>query len=306
MLVSRIYFHFDDGDSLEILGSERAHFSLMAEDFAKGMLGLAPGYGYGSDLIERVGAFIDPAHPLASMAPRTARWDRTLSTSLNSFGRDEVFSWKEHSLPGIDLVANTVLAAGSDPMRLAIKIHLLCEIHGYVMGYHRGWLADLIEEGYEEGLYRKGFKRADDKHSMDELLGKEVPEEAKVFQSMGWPELVAKLREGRSGPVVMSDSVTEGFPNEHTAGWMPLWPEGVEKDWGALSTEQQEERSDRQEEWLNLPHHRHWDLAVKGLKGRLAPIEPKTLRTRRFGYGISLIDLLNHDVERIEKGLRIT
>jgi hypothetical protein len=141
---------------------------------------------------------------------------------------------------------------------------------------------------------------------MDELLGKEVPEESMVFQSMGWPELIIKLREGRSGPVVMSFSVTEGFPNSHVANWLPPWPEGVEKDWGALSTEQQDERSDRQEEWDNLPHHRHWDLAVKGLKATRTPLEPKNLRTRRFGYGVSLLDLLHHDIERIEKGLKIT
>lgn len=304
--MSRIYFHFDDGDSMEILGTERAHFGIMTEELAKGMLGLAPGYGYGSNLIERLSPFINPTHPLASTEPRTAEWDRVLSTGLNSFGRGEIFAWRGSLLPAIDLVANTVLAAGSDPMRLVIKIHLLCEVHGYVMGYHRGWLADLIEEGYKEGLYRKGFWRADDKHAMDELIGKEVPQEAMIFQSMGWPELVTKLREGRSGPVVMSFSGTEGFPNSRVANWLPPWPDGVEKHWDALSEDQQQERRDREEDWSALPHHRHWDLAVKGLKAARPPIEPKNLRTRRFGYGISLIDLLNQDIERIETGLKIT
>lgn len=303
--MSRIYFHFDDEDSVEILGPERAHFGIMSEDFAKGILGLAPGYGYGSNLIEKLAPFINPNHPLTDIPPRTAEWDRTLSTALNLFGRDEVFAWKGHAFPAIDLVANTVLAVGSDPMRLGVKINLLCEVHGYVMGYHRGWLADLIEEGYEEGLYRKGYWRADNKHAMDELAGIDITQEAMVFKSMGWPELITKLREGRSGPVVMSFSVTEGFPNENAAGWMPPWPKGVEPIWDALSEEQQTARKERQEGWLSLPHHRHWDLAVKGLKARRTPIEPKNLRTRRFGYGISLLDLLNHDIERIEKGLKI-
>jgi len=305
--VSRIYFSFDDGDSMEILGPERAHFGITMEEFAKGMLGLVPSYGYGTSLIDRLDPFINPDHPLANTPPRTAEWDRLLSTSLNSFVRGrEVFAWKGRPLSSVDLTANTVLAAGSDPLRLAVKIHLLCEVHGYVMGYHRGWLADLIEEGYEEGLYRKGFRRADPEHAMDELIGKEVAPEHMIVQSMGWPELVAKLREGRSGPVVMSYSVTEGFPNSSVANWLPPWPKGVEKDWNALSEDQQKERHDRQEEWLNLPYHRHWDLAVKGLKGRQPPIEPKNLRTLRFGHEISLIDLLNGDIERIKKGLKIT
>lgn len=302
--MSRIHFHFDDGDTMGVLGPERAHFGIMMEEFAKGMIGLVPGYGFGTNLIEHLGPFINPAHPLASTESRTAEWDRMLSTSLNSYGRGhDVFLWKGQTLPGIDLLANTVLAAGSDPLRLAVKIHLLCEVHGYIMGYHRGWLADLIEEGYEEGLYRKGYWRADDQHAMAELEGETVAPEHRVFQSMGWPELIAKLREGRSGPVVMSYSVTDGFPNSHVANWLPPWPKGVEKDWNALSEEQQQERRDRDEEWNNLPHHRHWDLAVKGLKSRMTPLDPKNLRTRRFGYGISLIDLINGDTERIEKGL---
>lgn len=305
--MSRIYFHFDDRDSMEILGPERAHFGIMIEEFAKGMIGLVPNYGFGSNLAAFLEPFINPDHPIASITPKTAEWDRALSSALNSFTRGpEIFVWKGRPLPATDLVANTVLAAGSNPLRLAAKIHLLCEIYGYFMGYHRGWLADLIEEGYEEGLYRKGYQRADDQHAMAELKGEDVAPEHTVFQSMGWPELIDKLREGRSGPVVMSYSVTDGFPNSSVANWLPPWPEGVEKHWNALSEDQQQERRDRQDEWDNLPHQRHWDLAVKGLKSRMAPIEPKNLRTLRFGCGISLIDLINRDIGRIEKGLKIT
>jgi hypothetical protein len=86
---------------------------------------------------------------------------------------------------------NTAIALGSDPVRLFARLHGQCEIHCYVEGPNRAWLAGIIEEGRACGLYR---------------------------DDMGWEAVIDLLRSRKDGPVVTSYSVTDSFPNADIGG----------------------------------------------------------------------------------------
>lgn len=307
--MSSIWFNFADGTRFDVSGSERAHFGILAEDFSKGLLGLALDYTP-SNLFDQVGPFLNPEHPVASVPPHTVEWDQAMAYALTTMGfrtGPPVFIWRGQEIQMASLIWNTVLAAGSDPLRLGVKIHCTCEGHGYLMGFHRKWFADVIEEGLEEGLYRKGYRRYKNPlHDLARINGKPVPEDAEeTTVSQGWPELVAKLREENVGPVVMSFSGGDGFPSAFIGAWMPPWPEGVPRHWDSLTEDQQVERSTRSDEWHDQSFDKQWAISVRGLKAeeKNRPIEPKTLRSYRFRHEISLLDLCNQDFERIEKGL---
>lgn len=286
--MSSIAFHFPDEEEVRISGSERAHFSILTEQHAKGAIGLVQGFST-AGLLDDLAPFLSPDGRLNKFKPtgphcgRNPQFEEALGYVLSTIGfrsGPEPFAWKNRDIRALDLLLNTTLATGSDPVRLAVKIHWQCEIHGYVMGYHRTWLADIVSEGLQEGVFRQG---------------------------MGWAELVTKLRESAQGPVVTSFSGGEGFPNPYVGSWMPEWPEGVEKVWDALSDEQKAVRHARQEEWYDLSFERRWKTSVKGLKtpGRNKAWGPETLRDR-FGHGVSLLDLVHQECVRIEKGLKIT
>lgn len=84
------------------------------------------------------------------------------------------------------LQLNTLLAIGSDPMRLMARLHGQCEIHAFVEGPNRAWLAGIIQEGRQTGVMR---------------------------EQCGWEAVMELLRQADDQPVVTSYSVTDSFPN---------------------------------------------------------------------------------------------
>jgi len=85
-----------------------------------------------------------------------------------------------------NVALNTAMETGSDAMRLLARLHAQCELHCWVDGPNRRWLADIIVAGREEGTLR---------------------------EDAGWEELAMFLRIQDDEPVVCSYSVCEGFPN---------------------------------------------------------------------------------------------
>jgi hypothetical protein len=86
---------------------------------------------------------------------------------------------------------NTALALGNDAVRLCARLHGQCEIHAWVDGPNRAWLAGIVEDGRRCGVLRT---------------------------DQGWEALAGFLRERDDEPVVTSYSVCDQFPNAHTAG----------------------------------------------------------------------------------------
>lgn len=312
--MSRIYFHSEHDGTAEVRGTERAHMDFQMEHMAKGALELTMGHHFGS-LYEKFVPFINPEGRLGAVAEKG--FDEALASIMinrSFFDYAPTFVFKGKPIKLTSLIANTVMAVGSDPMRLVPKIHFTCESHGYVQGFHRKWLADVIEEGLEERVLRRGYWDTKDETAyLRQTMNMEVTEDAMkpVFRSFGWDDVAALLRASTKGPVVMSFSVCEGFPNAYTGDWMPAWPEGVEEKWDALTEEQQKERSERSEAWYDLPESKQWAISVKGLKDPKRklfnePLTPQNLRTYRFGHELSFLDLISGDLEMVARKLGVT
>lgn len=93
-----------------------------------------------------------------------------------------------------DLQLNSAVAMGGNALKLAARLHGQCEIHCYVEGPNRNWLASMIEEALSKSVLRK---------------------------ELGWEGAITLLRKANDSPVVCSHSVCEQFPNAGIADWVP-------------------------------------------------------------------------------------
>ncbi len=321
--MSRIYFHSEHGEA-ELRGSERGWLAWIASgpartywdidrtgglERAKAIIDLIPDTG--SEL--GAGQYLKPmlaaaiveegrnkqlwdAHK-AREAEGTARarsWPDTgysalhtlndgLRTALRAFGFPLVVAGVPLHTGDIEL--NTALVLGSPILALAAKLHGWCESFCWVEGPNRKWLADLIDEGLSAGIYRRG------------IWYEAKPDTAREWSSQGWENCTGLLRSRDDGPMVLSYSVCEQFPDVAISPSWPQWPAGTPERWDALTTEQQEERERIRDEFDDLPADQQWALAMEGLRAQRpwAQLAPETLINQRFHLGISIFDLFAPD-----------
>lgn len=163
--MSRIYFHSLHGTA-EVSGRERAWMGCLIHDIAMGCIG-PPQY----------------ADWLLAAIPDGERFKQNpqMLSAYLGYGRCHL-TFGDIAVSWWDVELSTVTVIGSEPLAL-------------VEGPNRAWLADLIDYGLEDGLFRKGE---------------------------GWPAVTTLLRSRDDEPVVMSYSVCDRFPN---IGLMPDdWP----------------------------------------------------------------------------------
>ncbi len=182
--MSAVYFHSPEEEGVAVRGSERSMFSGLCHEML--MAAIGPIFDCEDRPCWTRGLF-PKDHYLQSV--KREHYERSLSTALSV---DHGKLLLPEPVDGFILALNTALAVGSDAMKLAARIHGQCEIHGWMLGKHRAWVADIVKQGIVAGLYRKGA---------------------------GWEDTVKFLRKTSRSPVVMSFSVCESFPNAHVAGW---------------------------------------------------------------------------------------
>lgn len=300
--MSAVIFHSLSGEA-RLRGSERARLGHLAQgvaeaawdlhggtgyERAKRILALAPDPGYLGPML--TAALEQEAHNSAEIARdwRHARTDygprrqlvSALQTNLRVSGL--MLDVDGQAVHTTDLGFNTALLAGSDPVKLAAKIHGYCEVHCWVDGPDRSWLAGIMQAGLHGGLYRRGLWYSD------------APDgPADKWASQGWDEVIALLLSRADEPVVMSYTVCDSFPNAEF-GWMPPWPDGVPKRWDALSEEQQAARSERSEAWYDLDHAEQWRISTEALRARpYGRLTPESLGGQAFGPSLTIYDVLN-------------
>lgn len=274
--MSAIRFHFGEGPILQVRGPERAAMGLYVQDCAIGAASILSGMGSpwdDRDTARLYGKFLGLTEPQMKNPPQGLA-ERLAMSAGGARGPGDV-SWKGKEIDIWTLSLNTALAVGSDPLRLAAKIYGTCEIHGFFEGKDRQWLAGLIMEGMEDNLFRRWLKYSD---------GREL--------STGWTELIAQLRRDDTEPVVMSFTVTDGFPCPPN-------------DWRPDIVDTDEDEDARLDAWCELHERDQFHLALADVRKRPGqkPISPETLRAYRFGHGLSFLDLRNSDIEKIEKSL---
>lgn len=195
--MSRVYFHSLDNESA-VRGSERHHFGQICHGNLMTAIGQTTFYQDG-DGPHWTSKLFPPGHYMHGQSREY--YSSRLDTAL-CVGHDTLTVGTD----GFTLGLNTTLAIGSDPMKLAARIHGQCEIHCWAAGKDRKWLADIIQQGQDIGLYRK---------------------------DAGWESVVTHLLASSDSPVVMSYSVCDSFPNMYLAGY------DDDDEWCALSEEKQ-------------------------------------------------------------------
>jgi len=280
--MSRIYFHTPT-DEAEVLGAERAHMGWLCRHVATSVVGLDS-----AGSAQRILSLLAPGHYMTQTEPYVdastvvrREWTESMIRALGSmFG--PALQWKGKPIAAFSLELNTAVVLGGDTLRLAARLHGQCEIHAYVEGPNRAWLADLIQAALDKAIFRQDVRD----------------------WNTGWNDVIKLLRSRDDEPVVTSYSVCDQFPNSHTGDWLPPWPEGVPRTWTALTEEQQQERSGREEAWYELPNEEQWRISMAGLRtnGQGLELKPDNWNSFAFGHGLTYLDLLATDyAERLDK-----
>lgn len=168
--MSGIYFHAQGrGAAVRVSGAERAYAGVLIGDLTCAALGLLGTWGP---------KYLEPAL-------RRERYPGSDVTTLIRISED-VLELDGRRVSTWLMSLQTALTLGSDPLRFLARVHGQCEIHGYVEGPNRAWLAGIIDAGRASSVLRAG---------------------------VGWEGVAALLRAAADAPVVMSYSVTESFPS---------------------------------------------------------------------------------------------
>lgn len=253
--MSRIYFHSVDGDT-EVHGSERAHFGGFCSDVTWTVISPFADESFGSRSILR-NVFPPNHYALKS--------DDFLDSARLFFRvSEEMITLGDKNVDLFSLTLNTALWLGSDPVKLGARLHGQCEIHAYVNGSNRDWLASIIAEGRRSLFFR---------------------------DDVGWESVIELLESADDSPVVTSYSVCSPFPNMEIADFKP--PELIDGKTSDLSGDTEP----NWDAWYNLSDREQWDMGIQGLResdiNRLLELRPETWKNYYFGDGMNAMQLVN-------------
>ncbi len=191
-----------------------------------------------------------PQH--GSLAADNLRFADMLSLWVTSAVGDSQWLINGENYSCWEIVLNTCMAIGSDPIRLCARLHSQCEIHAFVRGENRKWLAGIIRQGMASGVCRS-------------------PDEGQAANTT-WESLADWLESNQDEPVVTSFSVTEQFPNYR---FDTIGPTG----------EVDEEEPSAY--WYELPGEERWKRAWDGLllqEKEHLELKPDHWENYRFGH----------------------
>lgn len=283
--MSRIYFHSPSGEE-EVHGVERGWLDLISSRVGTSYLNLQYARPHYSDF-EKWLPYMMPQSRFSGSIP-------TLPTNIDeirSFFSYSIINENEIKLPDGDeyhrmslwsMVLNTAIVLGSDPVRLAARLHGQCEIHAYVLGPNRAWLADIIDQGLELNIFRKH-------HPANKDYG------------TGWDKVAEFLRDNDEEEVVTSYSVCDSFPDQtlvkDTEEVLRIKADYVGKH-GSL------------EDWFyDLDDETQWRLAWDSLKqDETLELNPDNWSTYHYGSNWNLITFdnwLNSEAKQEELNVSI-
>jgi len=177
--MSRVYFSSVNKE-VELWGAERALASCYIDKMALSILNIEQNY---KDLYN----ILSPQHYLKNIQDPLEQKISYMEMAIRShYGGGNLFILDGKPLNTWHMILNTAMVIGSNPIRFFCRLHAQCEIHAYIKGKNKKWLAQIIQEGLKSHIYR---------------------EEA------GWKEIINFLLEDNKNTVVMSYSVTDSFPS---------------------------------------------------------------------------------------------
>lgn len=186
--MSSVAFHTLDSDTVRIGGGERARAGRLVTDLFLGVLRIdRMAVGMKDSSYERMLSMLPSDHYARTASPR-AEPAESLRLAIGSSGG--ALRWNGHEVDLFSLQLNTALALGSDAVKFSTRLHGQCEIHAFVRGENRAWLAEIVDRGVASGVLREPYQK----------------------QYGSWQDVSAMLRSSTASPVVTSYSVTESFP----------------------------------------------------------------------------------------------
>lgn len=302
--MSRLYFHSEHGDA-ELRGSERALLGSIVNDITAGFL-----RGCYSRDVEQLLGLIEPGHYLHAIDRERPGWLHpwlsSFGTALNVSWDDKFLAWRGNRIDPFAIRLNTAMRYGSTPVRLAARLDGQNEIHCFVEGVNRAWLAGLIQEGLDAKVFRDGMLYTS--HN-----------DVQTWHSQGWDEVIKLLLSRDDEPVVCSYSVCDQFPNRIAADFEPApmpedWaPDWVDDDESRAEWLRDHPEAEGREEyyldetaggWYDLDAAEQWRLGMAGLRKNpgMLEISPDEFGKYYFAHGLALPDLLAEDyAERLDK-----
>ena len=249
--MSSIGFH-SPAKTVTIHGPERAHAHILCQDMLAMALNVHHQYEY-------EGHASKLRHLLPMDEQRRIRKEHFASDMLTYMGVSGSFVMPDTTttISCWHAALNTAIVAGSNPVRFLARVDAQCELHGYVEGHNRAWLADIVEEGLDKNILRRAFDGSLYKSTDDDLWG--------------WQHLITMLREDDVRPVVMSHSSNLSFPD--------AWMDGI---------------TITNDEWYALTDEQRWAMSMEILrsnKEKMLEMAPDNLATIQFGEDISGYDL---------------
>ncbi|MBG0818350.1 hypothetical protein [Planomonospora sp. ID82291] len=292
--MSRIRFTSPSGQA-ELLGSEYAHLGLLCRRIALGLLDL---HGIGSPVRDRLWDLTPANHTARRYRTGEPGWlNGWASAYRSSFFTDAegliVFGGCKVST--FELALNTALQVGSAGVKLAARVYGQAEIHAFVEGPNRAWLAGVIDQGLAEGVLRRGFRPGS---GIDR-----GPVAAWV--ETGWAAVTELLRARDDEPVVLSSTLGDTFfPSAAAVGWRPLAGADLtppswrgSSEWENLGEVAREEYREATVEELfgDLDPVEKWRVAMDGLRRRsqreVLELAPDGWDAFRYGHRLSVLDL---------------
>jgi hypothetical protein len=172
--MSRVYFHTLDETDAELHGSERAYMGNTITNLCSAMF--VPEWNK-DKIIPLLGDNYFTNSSERDFAKDFRIW---LSVGSGDFkvGKTPVEKF------GVEL--NTAYKIGGDAVKLMCRIHGQCEMHCWIPGKDRIFIADIIDAGLKDFIFR---------------------------DDQGWDDVTKLLRSGNKNPIVMSYSVCDQFPN---------------------------------------------------------------------------------------------
>lgn len=192
---------------VHVRGWERHRLPGICQDMTWGVMGVHAA----SPATDRLAYLMAPAHArhFAGSRPGTTDWCSVYRLFFNN--EDDLIQYLGHPVGSTGLILNTVLALGSDPMKLAARFAGQSYSHCWIPGPDREWAAGLIEQGLLTDVFRAEILVTDPSPV--------IPEDAGTKRhKAGWDDVIQLLRETDRGPVVLSVSTGDDFPDPSDLG----------------------------------------------------------------------------------------
>jgi hypothetical protein len=236
-------------------GADRAHFSFLAERMFVGLFDM------------------DDPHNWEKIAPHVitdAYTDKRTALLNDIKGHFSARPALHIDGKPIDLFVaklNTALSYGSDAMKLAARLHGQSELHCWVAGKNRVWLADIIENA-PTTIFR-----------VDVATGESY-----------WKPIIESLRETDEGDAVFSYSVGSSFPLvEYDKKFLDSLSEMDDED-------EEIEREAIYYSWAEKPYTERWDDTIdefkEQTKTQMLELTPDNWDSYYFGRGPDALNIL--------------